>query len=68
MTKLRSFDQDTVDLAAWRERGSEPGLVERILDTNPGLADLGPVLPLGTVIAVPEPQVQMPRSPVKLWD
>jgi phage tail protein X len=44
----------SLDLLLWRRygvRGQE--LVEEALDANPGLAGLGPVLPLGTVVRLP---------------
>jgi phage tail protein X len=44
--------------------------VERILDENPGLAALGPYLPVSTVIPVP---IDSPRAPdqtriISLWN
>lgn len=45
----------TLDLLLWRKfgvRGRE--LVEETLDLNPGLSGLGPVLPLGTVVTIPD--------------
>ncbi len=47
-----------------------PGLVERILDANPGLADKGAILPLGTVIKliVPAEDPANTSLPViRLW-
>lgn len=66
---IRSIEGDTADLAVWRERGHEPGLVERTLDMNPGLAARGPVLPAGTAISLPEPPpLPAIRHVVRLWD
>ncbi len=46
---------DTLDELLWRERSLGPADLPAILDRNPGLADLGPVLPLGTIVIVPPP-------------
>ena len=46
-----------------------PGLVEKILDRNPGLAGAGIVLPLGTVLDIPVPTPREPQllDPIRLW-
>lgn len=44
---------DKLDLLLWREAGLGPTDLARVLDANPGLADLGSVLPLGTEVIVP---------------
>lgn len=44
-----------LDLLLWRRYGVRGrSLVERTLDLNPGLAALGPILPLGTVVIIPD--------------
>ena len=60
----------TVSLIVWRRfRRPMPGLVEQILDLNPGLADLRAFLPVGTTFDMP---VSTPREPgvldpIRLW-
>lgn len=45
----------TLDLLLWRIHGRKgQGLVEAALVANPGLAALGSVIPLGTVIDIPD--------------
>lgn len=45
----------SLDLLLWRRYGVRgQGLVEEALVLNPGLAALGPVLPLGTVVTIPD--------------
>lgn len=44
---------DTVDALCWRYYGSTDGTVEAVLEANAGLADHGPVLPMGTVVYLP---------------
>lgn len=53
----------SLDLLLWRKygvRGRE--LVVAALDLNPGLAAMGPILPLGTVVAVPPLPAKSPVS------
>ena len=60
----------TVSLIVWR-RFKRPmhGLVEQIFDFNPGLADLGAFLPVGTSFDMPVPTPREPAilEPIKLW-
>lgn len=61
----------TVSLIVWRLFRRKPeGYIERVFDLNPGLADLGPYLPVGTVIVFPLDGVQEApaRKVVRLWD
>lgn len=45
----------TLDLLLWRIHGRKgQSLVEAALVANPGLAALGPVIPLGTAIQIPD--------------
>jgi phage tail protein X len=63
-------DELTLSLIVWR-RFMRPmaGMVEAILDANPGLASLGSILPLGTVfeMPVPVPQENQVLEPIRLW-
>lgn len=57
---------DTPDLIAWRQWGDRPGATEALLAANPGLAALGPVLPTGTEVEIPDlPDPEPPAA--KLW-
>lgn len=61
----------TLSLIIWRRfRRARPGLVERVLDLNPGLAEAGPVLPVGTTFVLPIDPDPPPNAPrvVSLWD
>jgi phage tail protein X len=50
----------TLDLLLWRAHGRKgQGLVEAALVANPGIAALGPIIPLGTAIDIPD----LPASP-----
>lgn len=44
------------------------GLVERVLDINPGIADFE-TLPVGMAVTLPIPSMKEPiREPIALWD
>ena len=65
----RSIDGDMIDAVCRRFYGREAGAVEAVLEANPGLADLGPVLPAGTVVQLPDlPRPLETIETVKLWD
>lgn len=68
--RVTAMQGDTVDAIAWRFFGRTGGLVEQILDLNPGLAALGAILPEGTTITVPDPaDAEQPTTRlVQLWD
>jgi len=67
--RVRSRQGDTVDLIAWRHYGATAGTTEALLDHNPGLADLGPILPIGTWLNLPPaPAATVRRPAVSLWD
>jgi phage tail protein X len=61
----------SVDLLIWRKfKRSMPGLLEQVLDVNPGLAALGPILPIGTVVKLPnaKPPPIIELAVVRLWN
>lgn len=69
--QLRANQGDTLDAICWRHYGRTEGCVEAVLAANPGLAKLGAVLPMGTLIELPE----LARSStaktinlINLWD
>lgn len=59
---------DTVDQLCWRHLGTS-SVVEEVLELNPGLAALGNVLPMGTLVTLPD-AVASPTNAtlVQLWD
>lgn len=60
-----------LDRIIWqRYRRATPGMLERTLDINPGLAAFGPIIPNGTRIALPILPAQTPKvvAVTKLWD
>lgn len=67
MAKYQSREGDTVDLICWRVYG-DVLMAQAVLRANPGLADLDPVLPLGTMIQLPEKSNTRIDQTIKLWD
>ena len=64
-----SEDAERLDRIARALYGEDrPGAVEGLLDSNPGLAALGPNIPRGTVIRVPEPPEPPATAIVRPWE
>ena len=57
---------DSVDLIAYRRYGSH-GMEQAILEANPGLAALGPIIPLGTRIVLPIENIRDRASSPRAW-
>lgn len=71
--KLRPYvtaqEGDTVDALIWRERGLGPSDLAAVLELNPGLAALGPILPAGHPVTVPAGRAApQTLDIVQLWD
>lgn len=71
--KLVARQGDKLDLMLWRDMGLGASEVGRVLRANPGLADLGPILPIGAIVTVPATNTAQQnatriRATVKLWD
>ncbi|SCU94252.1 Tail protein X [Cupriavidus necator] len=66
--RVRTIQGDTVDSVCQRIYGRTAGVTEAVFEANPGLADLGPVLPHGTVIDLPDTPPQPAVQRVQLWD
>ncbi|KVC61861.1 phage tail protein [Burkholderia ubonensis] len=52
--KVAALQGETLDALCWRYYGSTAGTVEAVLEANPDLAELGVVLPMRTVVEMPE--------------
>lgn len=66
-----AHQNDTVDLIAWRVFERTADVTEAILDANPGLAALGPIIPAGTRATIPTFETPATSAPeaqlVRLW-
>jgi len=67
---IRAQQGDTLDALLWRERGLTATDAVKVFEANPGLADLGVILPLATPVTVPAIAAPAPRTLplVQLWD
>jgi len=68
MITYRTKDGDILDDVVFRYYGTLKGTVEAVLEANPNLADLGPVLPVGVTITLPDMKGPVAEQPVRLWD
>lgn len=69
MATYRTRDGDVLDAIARAHYGPDRFSVEAVYDANPGLAKLGPVLPSGVLIDLPDEAAVTPsRHPIRLWD
>lgn len=67
--KVRAKQGDTLDSLVYRHFGRTAKLVEVVLQLNPGLAELGPVLPHGQLVTLPDKApAPIKANTVKLWD
>lgn len=67
-TRYKTSQGDTLDFICWKVYGQQSGAVEAVLLANPGLADLGTVLPVNTDILLPElPKPVEEVQPIRLW-
>lgn len=67
-TTYRTSQGDTLDFICWKFYRQQSGAVEVVLLANPGLADLGPVLPENTVVMLPDlPKPASEVQPIRLW-
>ena len=69
-TTVQALQGDTLDQLCQRHLGSTAGTVEAALTANPGLAALGPILPMGTVVVLPDARdaVAKKKNLIQLWD
>ena len=64
----RTIDGDMVDAICFRVFGRSDGMVEALLAANPGLADIGPILPAGLLLQLPAVGEVRAPHPIRLWD
>jgi phage tail protein X len=70
MARATAQDGETIDAICWRVLGRTRAVTEQVLILNPGIAALGPKLPAGTVVLLPEIAQAAPAAleTVRLWD
>ncbi|NOW46715.1 phage tail protein X [Novosphingobium sp. SG751A] len=65
-----AMDGETVDEICHRVLGKTAAVTEQVLELNPGLAELGPRLPGGTAVIVPNASAAqtVTLDIIQLWD
>lgn len=66
--KIIAHQGDTVDAICWRYYQRTAGVTELVLKANPGLSDLGVIIPHGTPVELPDIAPVTNRKMVQLWD
>ncbi|APF87460.1 tail protein X [Ralstonia nicotianae] len=66
--RVRATQGDTIDAICQRVYGRTAGVTETVLAANPGIADLGPILPHGAALVLPDISPQPAVQTVQLWD
>jgi phage tail protein X len=64
--QYRCKEGDMLDEICHHYYGQTAGVVEQVLAANSGLAALGPVLPVGTLVTLPEISAREAEQ-VNLW-
>ncbi|TVZ39373.1 phage tail protein X [Alteromonadaceae bacterium 2753L.S.0a.02] len=68
MKTLYANQNETLDAICFRSYGITARVVEEVLKVNPGLCELGPVLPMGTAVLLPDIETQQTTTSVNIWD
>ncbi|MEQ9721144.1 tail protein X [Yersinia alsatica] len=66
--RILAQQYDTVDALCWRYYGRTEGVTEKVLAANPGLSDIGPFLPHGHPVEMPEVTAAITAQTLQLWD
>ncbi|WP_278401413.1 tail protein X [Hafnia paralvei] len=66
--RVTASQGDTLDALCYRHYGRTEGVVEAVLAVNPGLAELGAVLPHGTAVELPIVESSTTSETLNLWD
>ncbi|HAV1681000.1 TPA: phage tail protein [Enterobacter hormaechei subsp. steigerwaltii] len=64
----RAQQGDTLDTICARYYGRTEGVFEKVLAANPGLAELGVVLPHGTLVELPDVLSSPVTETINLWE
>ncbi|MBD0392035.1 tail protein X [Wolbachia endosymbiont of Pentalonia nigronervosa] len=59
---------EMIDLICWRHYGATGGVVEVVLEANPGLAEYSGSLPSGLKIKLPIIKEPLKKSVLKVWE
>ena len=60
-------DGDVLDAICWKFYGKTSGILEKVLETNRHLAELGAIFSAGVKIVLPDLPQEEETESVKLW-
>ena len=66
--KVIAQQYDTIDALCWRHYGRTQGMTEKVLAANHGLANVGPFLPHGAEVELPDVVPVTTTQSIQLWD
>lgn len=66
--KVMALQGETLDALCFRVLGQTAGVVEKALELNPNLADMGAILIHGTAVELPDITEQPKKVMLQLWD
>ncbi len=66
--EVESVEGDTVEAICFRRYGYTENVTKQVCDSNPGVAALGVVLPIGTKIVLPDVPKKNEIKTKNLWD
>ncbi len=66
--KAYALQGDTLDAICARYYGRTEGVVETVLEANPGLSELSIILPHGTVLELPDVDSAPATETINLWE
>lgn len=67
-TKYTTRQGQTVDMVCMAHYGRTASVTELVLDANPGVGAIGPILPTGTVLMLPAIETKpRARELIDLW-
>ncbi len=67
MITYATKDGDVLDAICWKYYGSTTGVVEKVLEANRHLAELGAIFSAGVKIVLPDLTPEEETESVKLW-
>ncbi|MDQ5989792.1 tail protein X [Providencia stuartii] len=66
--KVTALQGETLDALCFRVLNQTAGVVEKALELNPRLADMGPILKHGTTVELPDITEQPQKALIQLRD
>ncbi|CCV44903.1 tail protein X [Yersinia enterocolitica] len=66
--RIYALQGDTLDALCWRHYGRTQDVLEQVYDANPGLSELGAILPHGYPVELPDMAPAAQRETIQLWD